>query len=103
MFLYCLFSPIEVSYKVWNNSVWSKSEWNIIDILSDLKTQLQLFPWSWRHETSSINDTKAPVEFCCMSIENWQLFEFFITKLLKKSLETQVWFITYRLIFCFQH
>ena len=54
IFLYYLFSPVLVSYKVWNNFVWSKSKWNILYILSDLKIYLQLFPWSWRHRTTSI-------------------------------------------------
>ena len=44
------------------NLVWSKSKWNILDILLDLKTHLQLFPWSWWHRTWSIKDTRAPVQ-----------------------------------------
>ena len=43
------------------------------------RIHLHLFPWSWRHRTSSIKDTRAPVECFCMSIENGQLFEFIIT------------------------
>ena len=35
-----------------------------------LKIHLHLFPWSWRHRTSSVKDTRAPVECFCMSIEN---------------------------------
>ena len=33
----------------------------------------------WRHRTSSIKNTIAPVECFCMTIENGQLFEFIIT------------------------
>ena len=43
------------------------------------KIHLPLFPRSWRHQTSSIKDTRAPVECFCMSIENGQLFEFIIS------------------------
>ena len=34
----------------------------------------------WWHQTSSIKDTRAPVELLCMSIENCQLFEFIIAR-----------------------